>query len=83
MVASTSDIILSTVSLDQAVTNGWLSKTVFSWVPASGTYEHFKDNSSLLQPWRGYWVKARVPVTLVLRPPVPPESDVTSLPGGY
>lgn len=83
LVASTSDPVISTVSLDQAVTNGWLSKTVFSWIPQSGTYEHFKDNSSLLMPWRGYWVRANVPCTLVLRPPVPPASDVTTLPGGY
>lgn len=83
LVASTSDPVISTVSLDQAVTNGWLSKTVFSYVPESGTYEHFKDNDRLLIPWRGYWVKANMPITLVMRPPVPPASDVTALPGGY
>jgi hypothetical protein len=83
LVASTSDAVITTVSLDQAVTNGWLSKTVYSWIPESSVYEHFKDNDSLLLPWRGYWVRANVPVTLVLRPPVPPASDVLALPGGY
>lgn len=83
LVAGTSEPIISTVTLDQAVTNGWLSKTVFSWIPESGTYQHFKDNSELLLPWRGYWVNAYVPITLVLRPPVPPASDVTTQIGGH
>jgi hypothetical protein len=72
-----------TVSLDQAVTNGWLSKTVFSWLPASGAYESFKDNSRFLMPWRGYWVRAKSPIALVFRPAVAPGSDVTAKPGGY
>ena len=82
LVANTSDPVMTTVTLDQAVTNGWLSKTVYSWIPESGTYEHFADNNRLLLPWRGYWVYARRPVTLVLRPPVPPGTDVTTLSGG-
>ena len=72
-----------TVSLDQAATNNWLSKTVFSWIPESGTYESFKDNTHLLLPWRGYWVRAKYPVTLVFRPAVSPGSDVTTTAGGY
>lgn len=83
LVANSADAVITTVSLDQAVTNGWLSKTVFGWIPGSSTYQHFKNNDSLLLPWRGYWVRAYRPLTLVLRPPVPPASDVTSLPGGY
>lgn len=81
--ANTSDPVLTTVTLDQAVTNGWLSKTVYSWIPDSGTYEHFSDNDRLLLPWRGYWVYARSAVTMVLRPPVPPGTDVTTQAGGY
>lgn len=73
----------TTVSLEQAVKNNWISKTVFSWIPQSGTYESFKENDRLLLPWRGYWVRAIRPVTLVLRPSVPPGSDVTANPGGY
>ncbi len=73
----------TTVNLDQAVKNGWLSKTVFSWIPESSVYESFKDNDRLLLPWRGYWVSARYPVTLVFRPAVPPASDVTTNPGGF
>ncbi|MCX8052893.1 MAG: hypothetical protein N3B12_03725 [Armatimonadetes bacterium] len=71
-----------TVSLDQAVTNGWISRTLFTWVPESSSYESFKDNDHLLLPWRGYWVRARYPVTLVFRPEVPPGSDVTANPDG-
>ena len=72
-----------TVSIDEAARRNWISKTVFSWVPESGTYENFKDNDKLLNPWRGYWIRARYPVTLIFRPPVHPGSDVTALPGGY
>ena len=68
----------TTVSLDQAVTSGWLSKTLFTWIPESGTYESFKESDRLLLPWRGYWVRAKYPVTLVFRPSVPPGSDVTA-----
>jgi len=71
-----------TVSLDQAVTNGWISKTLFTWVPEIGAYASFRDNDYLLLPWRGYWVRARYPVTLVFRPQVPPGSDVTANPDG-
>jgi len=72
----------TTVSLDQAVTNGWISKTLFSWIPENGSYESFKESDHLLLPWRGYWVRAKYPVTLVFRPLVPPGSDVTANPDG-
>jgi hypothetical protein len=68
----------TTVSLDEAVTNRWLSKTVFTWIPESRTYDSFKDNDRLLLPWRGYWVRANSAVTLVIRPSVPPGSGVTA-----
>jgi len=68
----------TTVSLDQAVTNNWLSKTIFTWIPDSGAYESFKDGGKLLLPWRGYWVRAKYPVTLVFRPAVFLGTDVTA-----
>ncbi|MGC8861722.1 MAG: hypothetical protein ACP5R5_02990, partial [Armatimonadota bacterium] len=71
-----------TVSLDQAVTNGWISKTIFTWIPENGSYAGYRDNDYLLLPWRGYWVRAKYPVTLVFRPLVPPGSDVTANPDG-
>jgi len=73
----------TTVTLDQAAKNGWLSKTVFAWVPGSTVYDNFKDSDKLLLPWRGYWVRAKYPITLVFRPSVPPASDVTTKPGGF
>jgi hypothetical protein len=72
----------TTVSLDQAVTNGWISKTLFSWIPENSSYESFRESDRLLLPWRGYWVRAKYPVTLVFRPSVPPGSDVTANPDG-
>ncbi|MDH7602234.1 MAG: hypothetical protein QHI38_08820 [Armatimonadota bacterium] len=72
----------TTVSLDQAVTNGWLSKTIFTWSPGSSSYESYSTDDTLLLPWRGYWVRAKYPVTLIFRPSVPPASDVTAKPDG-
>ncbi|MGQ9455977.1 MAG: hypothetical protein ACUVRS_02485 [Armatimonadota bacterium] len=68
----------ATLSLDQAVTNGWLSKTIFTWSPGGSYYEGYSTNDCFLLPWRGYWVRAKYPVTLVFRPSVPPASDVTA-----
>lgn len=73
----------TTVSLDQAVTNNWLSRTLFTWNPQKWIYDNYKDNSTLLVPWKGYWVNAKQPVTLIFRPPVFPHSNVTALAGGY
>ncbi len=67
-----------TLTLDQAATRGWLSKTVFTWIPESRTYDSFKENDRYLLPWRGYWVRAKSPVTLVMRPAVPPGSGVVA-----
>ncbi len=72
----------TTVSLDQAVTNGWLSKTIFTWISSSNSYESYSSDETLLLPWRGYWVRAKYPVTLIFRPSVPPASDVTAKPDG-
>jgi hypothetical protein len=71
-----------TISLEQAVTNGWLSKTIFTWSPGGNYYESYSNDDCLLLPWRGYWVRAKYPVTLILRPSVPPASDVTAKPDG-
>lgn len=70
-------------TFDQSVTKNWMSRTVFLWNPDKSAYETLKGNDAYLLPWKGYWVYARVPVTLVFRPAVFPESSVTSLPGGY
>lgn len=67
-----------TLTLDEAATRGWLSKTVFTWIPESRTYDSFKENDRYLLPWRGYWVRAKSRVTLVMRPAVPPGSGVVA-----
>jgi hypothetical protein len=71
------------VSLDQAVANNWISKTLFAWNPDKWAYDNVKDNWSLLSPWTGYWVRAKTPCKLVFRPAIFPESDVTSMVGGF
>lgn len=72
-----------TVSLDQAVDNEWISKTLFSWNPDKWVYDAVKDNDVLLDPWKGYWLRAKQPVTLIFRPPVYPGGDVTANIGGF
>ncbi len=56
-----------TYTLDQAVGNGWMSKTLFSWNSTSRQYDTLSDDTSLIVPWTGYWLRAMAPVTLVFR----------------
>lgn len=72
-----------TVTLNQAVANSWISKTLYAWNPDKRIYETVKDDQSLLMPWSGYWVQAKTPVTLVFRPAAFPGSSVKALPGGF
>lgn len=71
-----------TVSLDQAVSYDWLSRTIFEFNSQKYAYDALKDNSALLNPWKGYWVRAKQPVTLIFRPSVYPAGDVTANLGG-
>lgn len=71
------------VTLDEAVAKNWITKTIFSWNPEKWGYDYLKTNDSLLLPWKGYWVRTKLPITLVFRPAAYPQSDVTSLPGGF
>lgn len=77
-----SEVANITVSLDQAVAYDWLSRTIFEFNPHTYAYDALKDNSALLNPWKGYWVRAKQPVTLIFRPPVYPAGDVTARIGG-
>ncbi|MCE5199676.1 MAG: hypothetical protein ABFD54_11885 [Armatimonadota bacterium] len=72
-----------TVSFDQAVAQGLVSRTVFAWNSDRSAYDSLSTNDTLLVPWRGYWFRAKTPVTLVFRPAIFPGSAVNSLPGGY
>jgi len=71
-----------TVTLDEAVSKGWLDSTLFAWNTDKWDYDILRDTSTMLCPWKGYWVYARYPITLIMRPPVLPNGDVTANPGG-
>lgn len=71
-----------TVTLDDAVSLRLMDKTLFSWNTSKWDYDITSDKSTLLNPWKGYWVNAKQPVTLIFRPPVVPGGDVTANPGG-
>jgi hypothetical protein len=72
-----------TYKFDDAVKNGWLSKTIYGWNQDRYAYDSMTTNDGMLLPWKGYWMYAKTPVTLVLRPAIFPGSGVSSLPGGY
>jgi hypothetical protein len=67
-----------TVTLDTAVSRNWMDKTLFSWNTSKWDYDITSDKGTMLNPWKGYWVNAKQPVTLIFRPPVVPEGDVTA-----
>lgn len=71
-----------TKTLDDAYSSGWIDKTLFSWNTDKWDYDISSDSATLLNPWKGYWVNTYRPLTLVIRPPVFPSSDVTAIPGG-
>ncbi|NLN74777.1 MAG: hypothetical protein GX139_00490 [Armatimonadetes bacterium] len=71
-----------TWSLADAVSKGWMDGYLFSWNTTKWAYDISNDKSTLMNPWSGYWVRAKQPVTLVFRPPVFPGGDVTANPGG-
>lgn len=71
-----------TKTLDDAYRARWIDKTLFSWNTDKWDYDISSDSSTLLNPWKGYWVNTYRPLTLVIRPPLFPEADVTANPGG-
>lgn len=71
-----------TVPMQEAVSKGWLDSTLFAWNTDKWAYDILRDPATMLIPWKGYWVYARYPVTLIIRPPVTPNGDVTANPGG-
>jgi hypothetical protein len=60
------------VSLENAVNNGWVSKILWSWNTASLSYDANTSTETILNPWQGYWIKAYRPLTVVMRCPVYP-----------
>lgn len=68
--------------LDQAVARNWLSLTLYSYNTDRGTYDFLRTLSSQLMPYRGYWVRSRLALQLIMTPSVYPGSDVTVPAGG-
>jgi len=78
--SSTTD---TTVGFDDAVAKNWISRTLFLWNSSKGAYEYVKTDDSQLLPWKGYWIRASVPVTLIFRPAAWPGGSVTTQVGGF
>jgi len=68
--------------LDKAVTSGWLTSTFFTWNADKVKYDYYSDPQSLLQPWKGYWIRAKKSVTMIFTPLLWPASKVSVLSGG-
>jgi len=55
-----------TVSIEQAQTNGWVRDKIWYW--NGSDYEFSEAPSGILEPWKGYWVKALVNCQLLIPP---------------
>ncbi|MFQ3549434.1 MAG: hypothetical protein SNJ70_06750 [Armatimonadota bacterium] len=70
------------MTVQEAIANNWISGTLFSWNTASNNYDTYRDAQTMLHPWKGYWLRAKQPVILILRPAMYPNSSVNTKPGG-
>ncbi len=68
--------------LDKAVLNGWVDSSLFTWNSSKGQYDLLTDPQRLLEPWKGYWIRAKRAITMVLSPLQWPASSVTVPSGG-
>ncbi|MCE5314588.1 MAG: hypothetical protein ABFD49_08210 [Armatimonadota bacterium] len=73
----------TTCSFADAVQKSWISRTIYGWNQETSAYDRIKTDDCLIEPWKGYWVRAKKTVTLVFRPSIWPDSSVSSLSGGY
>ena len=48
-----------------------VSPTLYRYDTSSGTYAALSPSTDALQPYAGYWLYARQPVTLMFPPPTP------------
>ena len=71
-----------TYNLDMAVQKNWISRTFYCYNPARGAYDTLRTSDTLLEPWKGYWVYAKKPVTMIFSPVVHPHSDIATLENG-
>ena len=70
------------LSMERAVASGWINGTLFGYNPDKRVYEYVRYNELTMQPWKGYWVRVRTPVTVILTPAVYPSGDVSVSVGG-
>ncbi len=68
--------------LDKAVAKNWLSLTLYSYNADKGSYEYLRSLSNQLMPYKGYWLRSRYSLQLIITPSVYPGSDVTVPLGG-
>ncbi len=57
-------------SFAEAVSNGWLLNTLYSYNPATQTYEYVQsvaDGAIKVAPWEGWWLRVETNDTLTLR----------------
>ena len=64
------------VDIDNAVSKGWISRILWSWNTESLEYDSSTASSTVLLPWKGYWMKAYRPLKLIVRPAVYPNSEI-------
>lgn len=71
------------VDFDTAISYQWIKKTIFSWNPSKWAYDISSAKTTLLNPWKGYWIYAEQPVTIQFIPQLFPGGNILALNGGY
>lgn len=55
-----------TVSYEQAINYGLISKTMYNYDTVSQKYRPYSDRTTELIPWKGFWIKALMPQVTML-----------------
>jgi len=61
-----------TLTLAQASSRGWMRDYLWGYDPVSRSYVLVRGSggsTNMMNPYRGYWLRAFVPCTLVIQPP--------------
>ncbi len=57
------------ITYDDAVSRGWINKTLFWWDPVFRQYRWSSDRSVQIKPWQGYWMRvARPGIEMIVSP---------------
>ncbi|RLE15192.1 hypothetical protein DRI96_00280, partial [Candidatus Aerophobetes bacterium] len=65
-----------TLSVQQAQVNGWIRDTIWYW--DGNEYIYYQAPDGVLEPWKGYWVKALLSCTLLVSPLESEETKILS-----